>query len=85
MTSMRKRKARICRALPSPSTRSALKDRFWDEIQPVGREFGSPDFERLMDEDFRNGVGVFDPALKDKFLSGVDVPEDMIIQHRKPL
>lgn len=23
----------------------------WDQIVPVGREFGSPDFERLMQED----------------------------------
>jgi len=38
--------------------------RLWEEMRPVGREFGSPDFERLMDEDARAGVGVFDPVLK---------------------
>jgi addiction module HigA family antidote len=38
--------------------------RLWDRMPPVGREFGSPDFERLMEEDFRKQVGVFEPALK---------------------
>jgi hypothetical protein len=38
--------------------------RLWDRMPPVGREFGSPDFERLMEEDHRNRVGVFDPALR---------------------
>lgn len=38
--------------------------RLWDAMPPIGREFGSPDFERLMDEDAQAGVGVFDPALK---------------------
>lgn len=38
--------------------------RIWDEAAPVGREFGSPDFERLMAEDHRDQVGVFDPALR---------------------
>lgn len=33
----------------------------------IGREFGSPDFDRLMAEDQRDGVGVFDPALKALF------------------
>lgn len=33
-------------------------------MAPVGREFGSPDFERLMEEDRQQGAGVFDPALK---------------------
>jgi hypothetical protein len=30
-------------------------------MAPVGREFGSPDFERLMAEDHRSASGVFDP------------------------
>lgn len=55
MISMRKRRARLCRALLSPSTPSVVEDRLWDEIQPVGREFDSPDFERLTDQDYRNG------------------------------
>ena len=41
--------------------------RLWDEMPPIGREFGSPDFERLMDDDRRAGVGVFDPTLKSMF------------------
>jgi len=30
--------------------------RLWDQMPPVGREFGSPDFERLMAEDQRDEV-----------------------------
>lgn len=33
----------------------------WDRMAPVGREFGSPDFERLMEEDLKNLEGVFAP------------------------
>ena len=63
MTSLRKRKAAICRALRG---RSTLEYQIWDRMRPVGREFGSPDFERLMEDDHRNGRGVFDPALQVK-------------------
>jgi hypothetical protein len=42
---------------------SELEDRIWDQMPAVGREFGSPDFERLMEEDYRLGRGVFDPAV----------------------
>jgi hypothetical protein len=35
----------------------------------VGREFGSPDFERLMAEDHRLAQGVFDLALRDGLAS----------------
>lgn len=34
----------------------------WEFAAPVGREFGSPDFDRLMREDYENQTGVFDPA-----------------------
>jgi hypothetical protein len=37
-----------------------------DRMPAVGREFGSPDFERLMAEDHRLGQGVFAPALREK-------------------
>jgi hypothetical protein len=40
----------------------------WGAFRPVGREFSSPDFERLMAEDASAGIGVFDPALKSLFL-----------------
>jgi hypothetical protein len=50
----------------------------------VGREFGSPDFERLMEEDRRNGVGIFDPALK-VYCSTVEIPEDTPAQCRRAL
>ena len=53
-------------------------------MRSVGREFGSPDFERLMDEDHRNGVGIFDPVLAQDFLAGVKDPDDMSI-HRTNL
>jgi hypothetical protein len=42
---------------------TAHEAELWDRTPAVGREFGSPDFERLMAEDHRLGQGVFDPAL----------------------
>jgi addiction module HigA family antidote len=63
MMSPRKRKAEICRRMLLRD-HEAQELRLWDRMPPVGREFGSPDFERLMEEDHRNRVGVFDPALK---------------------
>lgn len=41
----------------------ALETREWDRMPAVGREFGSPDFDRLMEEDFHRRQGVFDPTL----------------------
>lgn len=41
-----------------PIWRSA-EERAWLDAVPVGREFGSPDFDRLMREDRENRVGVF--------------------------
>jgi hypothetical protein len=29
----------------------SVEDLAWDNMAPVGREFGSPDYERLMQED----------------------------------
>ena len=46
---------------------NALEDRMWDRMPPVGREFGSPDFEPLMEEDYRLGRGGFDPAVRQAF------------------
>lgn len=85
MTSVRKRKAIISRALLRQSRRSSLDERLWNEMRPVGREFGSPDFERLMEEDQRNGVGVFDPALKGMYSSSVEIPEELPVQRREDL
>ncbi len=68
MTSLRKHKSQTFR---SPRYKRWLnaqrEERLWDQMPAVGREFGSPDFERLMEEDYRKGVGVFDPALKDQW------------------
>lgn len=64
MNLLQKRKAAICRAILERNLHRRLEDLAWDQMPPVGREFGSPDFDRLMDEDFRNQAGVFDPALK---------------------
>jgi len=44
-----------------------VEDQFWDRMPAVGREFGSPDFDRLMEEDYRLGRGVFDPAVRQAF------------------
>jgi hypothetical protein len=62
---MRKRKAQGTRSVHRRRRLyGASAERLWDQMPAVGREFGSPDFERLMEEDHCNGVGVFDPALK---------------------
>lgn len=37
----------------SPFPRWSAEDRAWDSMAPVGREFGSPDYERLMELDHR--------------------------------
>ena len=51
MTSMRKRKAIAARRWQLRRRRlRELEDQLWDRMPPVGREFGSPDFERLMAE-----------------------------------
>ncbi|ABM94160.1 hypothetical protein Mpe_B0194 (plasmid) [Methylibium petroleiphilum PM1] len=63
LTSLRKRKAAICRTILRRVALGSLEDRLWDQMQPVRREFGSPNFERLMEEDYRARVGAFDPAL----------------------
>jgi len=68
--SVRKQRARIHRLqqdIRSRRLESSLEDRLWDRMPPIGREFGSPDFERLMEEDFRLGRGVFDPATSEVF------------------
>jgi hypothetical protein len=68
MPSQRKRKS-VIEARTFRQRRHVLEreSQLWDRMDPVGREFGSPDFERLMAEDHRDGVGVFDPALKRLF------------------
>lgn len=73
MTSLRKRRARIHRIHQLTLRRrmvGRLEDQMWDQMPAVGREFGSPDFERLMEEDYRLGRGVFDPAVRQAFGSG---------------
>jgi len=63
MTSPRKQRTRIYRLMSRRWRDGTLEDKLWDRMPAVGREFGSPDFDRLMEEDFRLGRGVFDPAL----------------------
>lgn len=70
MTSLRKRLAKVqASQWAAIRRRSAgrLEDEMWDQMPPVGREFGSPDFERLMAEDHRLRRGVFDPAAIQQF------------------
>lgn len=64
MISTRRRKTVICRQLRNRLRRSSIEDRLWDSMRPVGREFGSPDFERLMEEDQRRATGVFAPDIE---------------------
>lgn len=69
MTSPRKRKAAIIRRLLEKNLSRSLEDQLWDSFPPVGREFGSPDFDRLMKEDHPNGVGAVS-ARRVGFLKG---------------
>jgi hypothetical protein len=61
---VQKRKLMVRRANLVRARLRALKDVAWDQMAPIGREFGSPDFDRLMEEDFQNLAGVFDPNMK---------------------
>lgn len=65
MTSPRRRKTAVSSLLRQQRRkRIEQEDLLWDRMPAVGREFGSPDFERLMAEDHRNrGI---DPELKDQ-------------------
>jgi hypothetical protein len=85
MTSLRKRKAAISRLSLRRRTDSIPEGQLLDRLEPVGREFGSPDFERLMDEDQRDRAGVFDPSLKELLGLRVQVPEDSPVRHKRPL
>jgi hypothetical protein len=60
MPSLRKLKTNVSKRLLSRHRwLHAQEDRLWDRMPAVGREFGSPDFERLMAEDHRDKAGVF--------------------------
>ncbi len=63
MKSMRRRKSYLMRYVLKRHLLAAWEDRLWDRMPAVGREFGSPDFDRLMGEDYCDGVVVFDRAL----------------------
>lgn len=68
MPSQRKRKSSVCeRALRRHRSLFEEELRPWDRMPPVGREFGSPDSERLVAEDQLDEVGVFDSAMKNLF------------------
>lgn len=64
MTAIRRRKAETVSRLLHRLRVWPIEDREWDSMPAVGREFGSPDFERLMEEDFLNGAGVFAPEVE---------------------
>lgn len=51
----RKNKHRLYRLWfqDKPYLRWSTEDRAWESMAPVGREFGSPDYERLMELDNR--------------------------------
>lgn len=80
MTSIRKRRATIYRIhLVGLARRNvaAREDQMWDQMPAVGREFGSPDFERLMEEDYRLGRGAFDQEARLLFGAGGGRPADV--------
>jgi len=41
----------------------SAQDIAWNNMRPVGIEFGSPDYDRLMQEDWDNKTGVFSQGL----------------------
>ncbi len=65
MTSLRRRKSRTLRSMLYGRSRDAdLEDRLWDQMSPVGHEFGSPDFERLLEREHFNEDDVIDAILE---------------------
>lgn len=64
--STRKIKRRISRLmyarLYGKSARLSDELKFWNNIVPVGREFGSPDFERLLEEDIKRWASESPPT-----------------------
>jgi hypothetical protein len=72
MTSLRKQRTRVQRMQQAMCRRrreAALETESWDRTSAVGREFGSPDFERLMAEDHRLGQRVFHPAARQELVA----------------
>lgn len=66
MHSMRQRRRQSCRAQTMWRQQRARSEmEAWDRTPAVGREFGSPDFDRLMEKDYRDRADVFHPALKE--------------------
>ncbi len=68
MTSLRKQRIKVQRMQKAMCRRrrdTAHAAELGGRMPAVGREFGSPDFERLMAEDHRLARGVFDPALRE--------------------
>lgn len=39
-----------------PTVARSQEEQAWQDMSPVGREFGSPDYERLMREDFERAI-----------------------------
>ncbi|MBK3018749.1 hypothetical protein FKK32_29955 [Klebsiella pneumoniae] len=73
MTSQRQRRTLINRRtemLLKRRVEGFLDDQMWDRMPAVGREFGSPDFDRLMEEDFRAERGAFDPVFASALTKG---------------
>jgi len=94
MTSLRKQRTRVQRIHQVTRLRrqaGVLEDQLWDRMPAVGREFGSPDFERLMHDDYRLWRGVFDPAVRQAFgatgmrLADFESPDELPLQPRLPI
>lgn len=81
MTPLRKRKVAIYQAMLERNLHRRLEHLALDQMAPVGREFGSPDFDRLREADFRDQVGVFDPALRGSFCT-IESIKKLPVQHR---
>lgn len=66
-------------ALYDPAAPRSEEELAWENMAPVGWEFGSPNFERLMEEDARRDVkelkGMFGPAQKNVSIESMNASE----------
>lgn len=60
-------------------------DREWDLMAPVGREFGSPDYERLMELDNREHEAQMKEALKKTVLKESDFAKSALSSEVTPV
>lgn len=63
MNSVGKGKVHRSRAVHGRRVQACDENKFWDEMMPVEREVGSPDFDRLIEVGHRAGAAGFAPLI----------------------